>query len=582
MSLSNTATPRYYEEFREAVIAGEIPVCETISLQMQRIDELIDNPDYYFDESKVEGFIRYCEGEMTLTDGGDLELLPSFKLWAEDALGWYYFEEHKIPVPVSKHQKRYIYKRVKRRLRNKQYLIVARGAAKSMYLSCIQSYFLNIDTTTTDQITTAPTMRQAEEVLTPIKTAITRARGPLFQFLTEGALMSNSSKALKQKLCSTKKGIENFLTGSIIRVLPMSIDKLQGLRCKIATVDEWLSGDIREDVVGAIEQGASKIDDWLLIATSSEGTVRNGPGDEIKMELMGILKGEYENDHVSIWWYKLDDVSEVNDYHMWVKANPNLGWTVSFETYQLDVDRAEKAPSTRNDILAKRFGIPTEGYTFFFTYDETMRSRRRKEYDGMVCALGADLSQGDDFTAFTFLFPLSNGDFGIKARSYITEKKLNGLSRAMRDKYDRFIDEGSLVIMEGVILDMMQVYDDLEKYLLDKEYDVRAFGYDPYNAKEFVQRYEQENGPFGIEKVIQGSRTESVPLGELKILADVDDRRLLFDQEIMQFCMGNCIVLEDTNGNRKLYKRRREEKIDNVAALMDAYVAWKLNKEQFE
>lgn len=582
MSLSNTATPRYYEEFREAVIAGEIPVCETISLQMQRIDELIDNPDYYFDESKVEGFIRYCEGEMTLTDGGDLELLPSFKLWAEDALGWYYFEEHKIPVPVSKHQKRYIYKRVKRRLRNKQYLIVARGAAKSMYLSCIQSYFLNIDTTTTDQITTAPTMRQAEEVLTPIKTAITRARGPLFQFLTEGALMSNSSKALKQKLCSTKKGIENFLTGSIIRVLPMSIDKLQGLRCKIATVDEWLSGDIREDVVGAIEQGASKINDWLLIATSSEGTVRNGPGDEIKMELMEILKGEYENDHVSIWWYKLDDVSEVNDYHLWVKANPNLGYTVSYETYQLDVDRAEKAPSTRNDILAKRFGIPTEGYTFFFTYDETMRSRRRKEYDGMVCALGADLSQGDDFTAFTFLFPLSNGDFGIKARSYITEKKLNGLSRAMRDKYDRFIDEGSLVIMEGVILDMMQVYDDLEKYLLDKEYDVRAFGYDPYNAKEFVQRYEQENGPFGIEKVIQGSRTESVPLGELKILADVDDRRLLFDQEIMQFCMGNCIVLEDTNGNRKLYKRRREEKIDNVAALMDAYIAWKLNKEQFE
>ena len=582
MSLSNTATPRYYEEFREAVIAGEIPVCETISLQMQRIDELIDNPDYYFDESKVEGFIRYCEGEMTLTDGGDLELLPSFKLWAEDALGWYYFEEHKIPVPVSKHQKRYIYKRVKRRLRNKQYLIVARGAAKSMYLSCIQSYFLNIDTTTTDQITTAPTMRQAEEVLTPIKTAITRARGPLFQFLTEGALMSNSSKALKQKLCSTKKGIENFLTGSIIRVLPMSIDKLQGLRCKIATVDEWLSGDIREDVVGAIEQGASKINDWLLIATSSEGTVRNGPGDEIKMELMEILKGEYVNDHVSIWWYKLDDVSEVNDYHLWIKANPNLGYTVSYETYQLDVDRAEKAPSTRNDILAKRFGIPTEGYTFFFTYDETMRSRRRREYDGMVCALGADLSQGDDFTAFTFLFPLSNGDFGIKARSYITEKKLNGLSRAMRDKYDRFIDEGSLVIMEGVILDMMQVYDDLEKYLLDKEYDVRAFGYDPYNAKEFVQRYEQENGPFGIEKVIQGSRTESVPLGELKILADVDDRRLLFDQEIMQFCMGNCIVLEDTNGNRKLYKRRREEKIDNVAALMDAYIAWKLNKEQFE
>ena len=582
MSLSNTATPRYYEEFREAVIAGEIPVCETISLQMQRIDELIDNPDYYYDETRVEGFVKYCEGEMTLTDGGDLELLQSFKLWAEDVLGWYYYEEHKVPVPMSKHKTRYVFKRVRKRLRNKQYLIVARGAAKSMYLSCIQSYFLNIDTTTTDQITTAPTMRQAEEVLIPIKTAITRARGPLFQFLTEGALMSNSSKALKQKLCSTKKGIENFLTGSIVRVLPMSIDKLQGLRCKIATVDEWLSGDIREDVVGAIEQGASKINDWLLIATSSEGTVRNGPGDEIKMELMEILKGEYINDHVSIWWYKLDDVSEVNDYHMWVKANPNLGYTVSYETYQLDVDRAEKAPSTRNDILAKRFGIPTEGYTFFFTYDETLRSRRRKEYDGMVCSMGADLSQGDDFCAFTFIFPLSNGDFGIKARSYITDRKLQGLSRAMRDKYDRFIDEGSLIIMEGVVLDMMDIYDDLERHILAKEYDVRAFGYDPYNAKEFVQRYEQENGPFGIEKVIQGSRTESVPLGELKILADVEDRRLLFDQEIMQFCMGNCIVLEDTNGNRKLYKRRREEKIDNVAAMMDAYVAWKLNKEQFE
>lgn len=583
MSLSNTATPRYYEEFREAVIAGEIPVCENVSLQMNRIDGFIDNPDYYYDDSVVEGFIKYCEGEMTLTDGGDMKLLDSFKLWAEDALGWYYFEEHKVPVPLSKHRIRYVYKRVKRRLINKQYLIVARGAAKSMYLSCIQSYFLNIDTTTTDQITTAPTMRQAEEVLIPIKTAITRARGPLFQFLTEGSLQNTTgSKALRQKLCSTKKGIENFLTGSIVRVLPMSIDKLQGLRCKIATVDEWLSGDIREDVVGAIEQGASKINDWLLIATSSEGTVRNGPGDEIKMELMEILKGEYQNDHVSIWWYRLDDVSEVNDYHMWVKANPNLGHTVSYETYQLDVDRAEKAPSTRNDILAKRFGIPTEGYTFFFTYDETLRMRRRREYDGMVCAMGADLSQGDDFTAFTFIFPLGNGDFGIKARSYITDKKLQGLSRAMRDKYDRFIEEGSLVIMDGVILDMMEVYDDLEKYILDKEYDVRAFGYDPYNAKEFVQRYEQENGPFGIEKVIQGSRTESVPLGELKILADTDDRRLLFDQEIMQFCMGNCIVLEDTNGNRKLYKRRREEKIDNVAAMMDAYVAWKLNKEQFE
>lgn len=549
---------------------------------MQRIDAMIDNPDYYYDETRVEGFVKYCEGEMTLTDGGDLELLQSFKLWAEDAIGWYYYEEHKVPVPVSRHRTRYVFKRVKKRLRNKQYLIVARGAAKSMYLSCIQSYFLNIDTTTTDQITTAPTMRQAEEVLIPIKTAITRARGPLFKFLTEGALMSNSSKALKQKLCSTKKGIENFLTSSIVRVLPMSIDKLQGLRCKIATVDEWLSGDIREDVVGAIEQGASKINDWLLIATSSEGTVRNGPGDEIKMELMEILKGDYENDHVSIWWYKLDDVSEVNDYHMWIKANPNLGHTVSFETYQLDVDRAEKAPSTRNDILAKRFGIPTEGYTFFFTYDETIRIRRRKEYDGMVCAMGADLSQGDDFCAFTFMFPLGNGDFGIKARSYITDRKLNGLSRAMRDKYDRFIEEGSLIIMEGVVLDMMEIYDDLEKHILDKEYDVRAFGYDPYNAKEFVARYEQENGPFGIEKVIQGSRTESVPLGELKILADVEDRRLLFDQEIMQFCMGNCIVLEDTNGNRKLYKRRREEKIDNVAAMMDAYVAWKLNKEQFE
>ena len=582
MSLSNTATPRYYGEFRDAVIRGEIPVCETISMEMLRIDDLIRNPNYYYDEDKVEGFIAYCENELTLTDGGDMKLLDSFKIWAEQVLGWYYFEERKVPVPLSDHRTRYVYKSVKHRLINKQYLIVARGAAKSMYLSCIQSYFQNVDTTTTDQITTAPTMRQAEEVLTPLKTAITRAKGPLFKFLTEGSIQNTTgSKAKRQKLCPTKKGIENFLTGSIIRVLPMSIDKLQGLRCKIATVDEWLSGDIREDVVGAIEQGASKIMDWLLIAVSSEGTVRNGPGDEIKMELMEILKGDYRNDHVSIWWYKLDDISEVNDYNMWVKANPNLGYTVTYETYQLDVDRAEKAPSTRNDILAKRFGIPTEGYTFFFTYDETLVSRRR-EYNGMVCSMGADLSQGDDFCAFTFLFPLSNGDFGIKARSYITEKKYNCLSRSMREKYGTFLDEGSLVIMDGVILDMMEVYEDLEKHILDMEYDVRSFGYDPYNATEFVQRYEQENGPFGIVKVIQGSRTESVPLGELKILADVDDRRLLFDQQIMQFCMGNCIVLEDTNGNRKLYKRRREEKIDNVAAMMDAYIAWKLNKEQFE
>lgn len=582
MSLSNTATPRYYGEFRDAVIRGEIPVCETVSMEMMRIDELIRNPNYYYDEDKVEGFIAYCENELTLTDGGDMKLLDSFKLWAESILGWYYFEERKVPIPLSNHRTRYVYKEVKHRLINKQYLIVARGAAKSMYLSCIQSYFQNVDTTTTDQITTAPTMRQAEEVLTPLKTALTRSKGPLFKFLTEGSLQNTTgSKAKRQKLASTKKGIENFLTGSIIRVLPMSIDKLQGLRCKIATVDEWLSGDIREDVVGAIEQGASKIMDWLLIAVSSEGTVRNGPGDEIKMELMEILKGDYVNDHVSIWWYKLDDVSEVNDPQLWVKANPNLGYTVTYETYQLDVERAEKAPSTRNDILAKRFGIPTEGYTFFFTYDETLVSRRR-EYNGMCCALGADLSQGDDFCAFTFLFPLSNGDFGVKARSYITDKKYNSLSRSMHEKYSTFIDEGSLVIMEGVVLDMMEIYEDLERHILNMEYDIRAFGFDPYNAKEFVKRYEEENGPFGIEKVIQGSRTESVPLGELKILADVDDKRLWFDQKIMQFCMGNCIVLEDTNGNRKLYKRRREEKIDNVAAMMDAYVAWKLNKEQFE
>lgn len=582
MSLSNTATPRYYGEFRDAVIRGEIPVCETVSMEMMRIDALIRNPDYYYDEDKVEGFIAYCENELTLTDGGDMKLLDSFKLWAEQVLGWYYFEERKVPIPLSNHRTRYVYREVKHRLINKQYLIVARGAAKSMYLSCIQSYFQNVDTTTTDQITTAPTMRQAEEVLTPIKTAIARSKGPLFKFLTEGSLQNTTgSKAKRQKLASTKKGIENFLTGSIIRVLPMSIDKLQGLRCKIATVDEWLSGDIREDVVGAIEQGASKIKDWLLIAVSSEGTVRNGPGDEIKMELMEILKGEYKNDHVSIWWYKLDDISEINDPQLWVKANPNLDYTVTYETYQLDVERAEKAPSTRNDILAKRFGIPTEGYTFFFTYDETLTSRKR-EYVGLPCALGADLSQGDDFCAFTFLFPLPNGDFGVKARSYITDKKYNCLSRSMHEKYGTFIDEGSLVIMEGVVLDMMEIYEDLERHILNMEYDIRAFGYDPYNAKEFVKRYEEENGPFGIEKVIQGSRTESVPLGELKILADVDDKRLLFDQKIMQFCMGNCIVLEDTNGNRKLYKRRREEKIDNVAAMMDAYVAWKLNKEQFE
>ena len=582
MSLSNTATPRYYGEFRDAVLRGEIPVCETVSMEMMRIDRLIRNPDYYYDEDKVEGFIAYCEDELTLTDGGDMKLLDSFKLWAEQVLGWYYFEERKVPIPLSNHRTRYVYKEVKHRLINKQYLIVARGAAKSMYLSCIQSYFQNVDTTTTDQITTAPTMRQAEEVLTPIKTAITRAKGPLFKFLTEGSLQNTTgSKAKRQKLSPTKKGIENFLTGSIIRVLPMSIDKLQGLRCKIATVDEWLSGDIREDVVGAIEQGASKIMDWLLIATSSEGTVRNGPGDEIKMELMEILKGEYVNDHVSIWWYKLDDVSEVNDPQLWVKANPNLGYTVTYETYQLDVERAEKAPSTRNDILAKRFGIPTEGYTFFFTYDETLTSRKR-DYIGLPCSMGADLSQGDDFCAFTFLFPLSNGDFGIKARSYITDRKYNGLSRSMREKYDTFIDEGSLVIMDGVVLDMMEIYEDVERYILSMEYDIRSFGYDPYNAKEFVQRYEQENGPFGIEKVIQGSRTESVPLGELKILADVEDKRLLFDQKIMQFCMGNCIVLEDTNGNRKLLKKRYDHKIDAVAAMMDAFIAWKLNRDAFE
>lgn len=581
MSLSNTAVPKYYGEFREAVKAGYIPVCETIAMEMERIDDLIANPGVYYDEDKVEGWVDFCESELTLTDGGDVELLDSFKLWAEQIFGWYYFEEHEVPVRY-KGGIRFVKQQVKKRLTKKQYLIVARGAAKSMYGSFIQNYFLCVDTTTTQQATTAPTVRQSEEMLSPIRTAIARAKGPLYKFLTEGSLQNTTgSKANRVKLASTKKGIQNFITNSILETVPMSIDKFQGRRDKIVTIDEWLSGDIREDVVGAAEQGASKNDEYLILAMSSEGTIRNGPGDNIKMELMEILKGEYIAPHVSIFWYKLDDIKEVLDRDMWLKANPNLGRTISYETYELDVERAEKAPSTRNDILAKRFGIPTEGYTFFFTYKETLVHPRRS-YAGMSCAMGADLSQGDDFCAFTFLFPLRGETFGVKVRSYITEKKLYGLSRTMREKYDEFIEEGSLIIMDGAILDMDEVYDDLDRYINDDvQYDVCAFGYDPYNAKEFVTRWEQENTPFGVEKVIQGARTESVPLSELKILADEDDRRLLFDQKLMQFCMGNAIVLEDTNGNRKLYKRRREEKIDNVAALMDAYVAYKLNKEQF-
>lgn len=581
MALSNTAVPRYYGAFRDAVIRGEIPVCREISMEMNRIDELIANPGIYYDDKAVEGWIAYCEHELTLTDGSDLHLLDTFKLWGEQVFGWYYYVDRTVYEPnLDGHGGHYISKRIKRRLINKQYLIVGRGAAKSLYDSCIQSYFQNVDTSTTQQVTTAPTMRQADEVLSPIRTAITRARGSLFQFLTEGSLQNTTgSKANRVKLASTKKGIENFMTGSIIEIRPMTIDKLQGLRCKIATVDEWLSGDVREDVIGALEQSASKIDDYLIIATSSEGTVRNGSGDTVKMELMSILKGDYKNPHVSIWWYKLDSVDEIGNPNMWLKANPNLGKTVTYETYQLDVERAEQAPAARNDILAKRFGLPMEGYTYFFTYEEILPHRKR-DYWQMPCALGADLSQGDDFCAFTFMFPLSNGCFGIKSRNYISSMTLMKLPAAMRFKYEEFMNEGSLIVMEGTVLDMMEIYDDLDKHIMECGYDVRAFGYDPYNAKEFVARWETENGPFGVEKVIQGSRTESVPLGELKKLSE--ERMLLFDEAIMTYAMGNCIVMEDTNGNRKLLKKRYDAKIDCVAAMMDAFVAFKINREAFE
>lgn len=576
MALSNTATPYYYGRFRDQVIAGLIPVNEEISMQMNRIDARIRDPKYYYDEDAIKGYVEFCNNELTLTDGQDLTLLDSFMLWAEDVFGWYYFEETQY---YDERTQRFVKRKTKRRLCNKQYLIVARGAAKSMYAASIQAYYLTVDTATTHQITTAPTMKQAEEVMSPIRTAITRARGPLFKFLTEGSLQNTTgSKMDRVKLCSTKKGIQNFLTNSLLEERPMSIDKLQGLRPKICTIDEWLSGDVNEDVVGALEQGASKLDDYLIIATSSEGTVRHGVGDTIKMELMDILKGNYENPHVSIWYYRLDNLEEVNNPNMWLKANPNLGKTVRYETYQLDVERAEKAPAARNDILAKRFGIPCEGMTYFFTYEETM-PHRHKDYFGMPCALGADLSQGDDFCAFTFLFPLDNGEFGIKVRSYITDTTLNKLPSAMHLKYDDFIREGSLVVLNGAILDMMDVYDDLDDYICKAEYDIRCFGFDPYNARTFVERWEKENGPFGIEKVIQGSKTESVPLGELKTLSE--SRMLLFDEELMSFCMGNCIALEDTNGNRKLYKKRYDEKIDNVAAMLDAFVAYKLNKDAF-
>lgn len=581
MSLSNRATPRYYGEFRDSVLRGDIPVNREIAMEMNRIDALIANPNIYYDDMAVEGFILYCENELTLTDGGDLHLLDSFKVWAEQIFGWYYFVERSVyePGPGNRGGK-YVTKTIKKRLTTKQYLIVARGAAKSMYAACIQAYFLNVDTDTTHQITTAPTMKQADEVMSPFRTAIVRARGPLFKFLTEGSMQNTTgSKAMRVKLASTKKGIENFLTGSILEIRPMAINKLQGLRPKVSTIDEWLSGDLREDVVGAVEQGASKLDDYLIVAISSEGTVRNGSGDTIKMELADILKGDYLAPHISIWHYKLDELEEINDPATWIKANPNLGKTVSYETYHLDVERAEKAPASRNDILAKRFGIPMEGYTYFFTYEETLPHRKR-DFWNMPCSLGADLSQGDDFCAFTFLFPLPRGAFGIKTRSYITSLTLHKLPGAMRAKYEEFIRERSLHVLEGTILDMMDVYDDLDRFIQAESYDVRTLGFDPYNAKEFVARWEAENGPFGIEKVIQGAKTESVPLGELKILSA--ERLLLFDQELMQFTMGNAITLEDTNGNRKLLKRRQDEKIDNVAALMDAYIAYKANKEAFE
>ena len=581
MALSNTAVPKYYGMFRDAVIRGEIPVCREVEMEMFRIDELIANPGVYYDNLAIEGFISYCENELVLTDGSDLVLLDSFKLWAEQIFGWYYFEERSVYEPYKDgHGGRYVTKKIRKRLIRKQFLIVSRGAAKSMYGSCLQNYFLNVDVTTTHQITTAPTMKQAEEVILPIKTAITRARGPYYKFLTEGALPNTSgSKANRVKLAATKKGIENFLTGSLLEIRPMRIDKLQGLQIKVATVDEWLSGDIREDVIGAIEQGASKVNDYLIVAISSEGTVRNGAGDTIKMELMDILKGEYVNPHVSIWWYKLDSIDEVSNPDMWLKANPNLGKTVSYETYQLDVERAEKAPAARNDILAKRFGLPMEGYTYYFTYEETLPHRHR-DYWQMPCALGADLSQGDDFCAFTFLFPLSNGSFGIKTRNYISSLTLMKLPAAMRIKYDQFMKEGSLIVLEGTVLNMMEVYEELDNHIMERGYDVRCFGYDPYNAKEFVERWANENGPFGIEKVIQGAKTESVPLGELKKLSE--ERMLLFDEKLMTFAMGNCIALEDTNGNRKLLKKRYEQKIDAVAAMMDAYIAYKANLEAFE
>jgi phage terminase large subunit-like protein len=581
MALSNTAVPKYYGEFRQKVLEGEIPVNREISLEMNRIDSLIANRSVYYDVDAVEGFIQYCENELTLTDGTDLHLLPSFKVWAEQIFGWYHFIERSVYVPsADNHGGRFVTKSIKTRLTKKQYLIVARGAAKSMYASCLQSYFLNVDTSTTHQITTAPTMKQADEVMSPFRTAITRTRGPLFKFLTEGSLQNTTgNRALRMKLAATKKGIENFLTGSLLEVRPMAINKLQGLRPKISTIDEWLSGDLREDVVGAVEQGASKLDDYLIIAISSEGTVRNGSGDTIKMELAEILKGEYLAPHISIWHYKLDDLTEVADPSMWVKANPNIGKTVSYDTYHLDVERAEKAPATRNDILAKRFGIPMEGYTYFFTYEETLPHRRR-EFWKLPCSMGADLSQGDDFCAFTFLFPLARGGFGIKTRSYITALTLMKLPGAARAKYDEFINEGSLHVLDGTVLDMMEVYEDLDTHIQEKEYDVRSFGYDPYNAQEFVTRWNSENGEYGVVKVRQGAKTESVPLGELKKLSE--QRILFFDEALMSFAMGNAITLEDTNGNRKLYKKRYAEKIDNVAAMMDAYVAYKLNKEAFE
>lgn len=587
MALSNTAVPKYYGMFRDAVILGEIPVNKEVSMEMNRIDDLIANPGVWYDDQAVEGWIKYCEKELTLTDGSDLNLLDSFKLWGEQIFGWYYFVERSVYEPnADGHGGHYVTKRIKKRLINKQYLIVARGAAKSMYASTIQSYFLNVDTATTHQVVTAPTMKQAEEVMSPIRTSITRARGPLFKFLTEGSLQNTTgSRANRMKLASTKKGIENFLTGSLLEVRPMRIDKLQGLRVKVASVDEWLSGDIREDVIGAIEQGAAKEqssvgnNDYLILAISSEGTVRNGSGDTIKMELSDILKGDYINPHVSIWWYKLDSIEEISNPDMWIKANPNIGKTVTYETYQLDVERAEKAPGTRNDIIAKRFGIPMEGYTYYFTYEETLPHRKR-DYWQMSCSLGADLSQGDDFCAFTFLFPLSNGSFGVKTRNYISSLTLKKLPAAMRVKYDQFMAEGSLIVLEGTVLNMMTVYEDLDNHIAEMGYDVRCLGYDPYNAKEFIERWSSENGPFGIQKVIQGAKTESVPLGELKKLSE--ERMLLFDEELMTFAMGNCITLEDTNGNRKLYKKRYEQKIDAVAAMLDAYVAYKLNIEAFD